>query len=80
MKALKIASPMTEYVVYVATADNIELAGLVIAALDEASRHISIVWIHGNAANFYDRPYVLVGRELARLGFTVVVADTRSPS
>lgn len=66
-----------EELVYVASDDTIQLAGLVISSPDVASRHRSIVWMHGNAASFYDWPYVVIGRELARLGFTVILANTR---
>ena len=71
------ANPWREELVYVATDDNIQLAGMVISPPDAAVRHGAIVWIHGNAASFYDRPYVLIGRELARLGYTVALANTR---
>lgn len=72
-----MVNPWREEIVYVATDDNIQLAGLVISPPDEAARHVSIVWIHGNSATFYDRPYVLIGHELAALGYTVVLGNTR---
>jgi len=72
-----VATPWTEELVYTATGDNILLAGAVITPPEEASRPASIVWIHGNAASFYDRPYILIGRELAQLGYTVVLGNTR---
>lgn len=80
MKVNTMAHPANlwrEELVYIATDDNIQLAGLVISPPEDASRHVSIVWIHGNAASFYDRPYALIGRELARLGYTVALANTR---
>ncbi|MGE5333802.1 MAG: hypothetical protein ACM3N4_03815, partial [Nitrososphaerota archaeon] len=67
----------SEELVYAASEDNIQHAGLVLSPPDDAARHASIVWIHGNAASFYDRPYVLIGRELAAHGFTVVLGNTR---
>lgn len=72
-----MARPWSEELVYVASDDNIQLAGMVISPADDATRHMSIVWIHGNAATFYDRPYALIGRELAAYGFTVVLCNTR---
>jgi pimeloyl-ACP methyl ester carboxylesterase len=71
------AYPWREELVYVATDDNIQLAGIVISPPNEIAHHTSIVWIHGNAASFYDRPYALIGRELAALGCTVVLGNTR---
>jgi hypothetical protein len=72
-----MANISREELVYVATDDNIQLAGVVISPTDESARHRCIVWIHGNAASFYDRPYVLIGRELAALGYTIVLGNTR---
>ncbi len=72
-----MANPWTEEIVYVATEDNIQLGGVVISPTEGTSSHTTIVWIHGNAASFYDRPYVVIGRELARRGYTVVLANTR---
>jgi len=73
-----MATPWTEEIVYIATEDNIQLAGAVISPLEgNIHQAATIVWIHGNAASFYDRPYVLIGRELARLGYSVVLGNTR---
>jgi len=72
-----MANHWTEEFVYTATEDNIQLAGAVISPAEDRTAHATIVWIHGNAASFYDRPYILIGRELARLGYTVVLGNTR---
>ena len=72
-----MAASYAEEVVYATTEDDLLLAGLMIRPVDRPSRPASIVWIHGNAAAFYDRPYVLVGRELAALGYLVVIGNTR---
>ncbi len=72
-----MATITPEEIVYVATEDNVQLAGLVIFPAEDTTRQATIVWIHGNAARFYDRPYVLIGRALARLGYTVVLGNTR---
>lgn len=66
-----------EELVYATAEDGIELAGVMIAPLDRAIHSVSIVWIHGNAAAFYDRPYIEVGRAVAALGFRVISANTR---
>lgn len=67
----------SEELIYSATEDDISLAGVVIRPVGVPAQPMSIVWIHGNAATFYDRPYVLVGRELAALGYIVVSGNTR---
>ncbi|HEU4785137.1 MAG TPA: alpha/beta fold hydrolase [Ktedonobacterales bacterium] len=72
-----MANHWTEEIVYIATEDNIQLAGAVISPAEGDISQATIVWIHGNAASFYDRPYVLIGRELARLGYIVVLGNTR---
>ena len=72
-----MATPWTEELVYTATEDNIQLAGVVISPAEDITPQATIVWIHGNAASFHDRPYVLIGRELARLGYAVVLGNTR---
>lgn len=66
-----------EELTYATTEDDIALAGVVFRPVDVPAQPVSIVWIHGNAAAFYDRPYVLLGRQLAALGYTVVSANTR---
>lgn len=75
--AANVANSWREELVYVATDDNIQLAGVTLSPTDDAVSPATIVWIHGNAAAFYDRPYVLIARELARLGYTVVLGNTR---
>lgn len=72
-----MARSWSEELVYVTTDDTIQLAGVVISPAAAAPHAASIVWIHGNAAAFYDQPYVLVGRELATLGYTVILGNTR---
>jgi hypothetical protein len=72
-----VAISSRDELVYVATEDNSELAGAVIAPPEGSAPVGAIVWIHGNAASFYDRPYVLVARELAALGIVVVLGNTR---
>jgi pimeloyl-ACP methyl ester carboxylesterase len=72
-----MANDWTEEIVYIATEDNIQLAGMVISPAEDKAAQATLVWIHGNAASFYDRPYVLIGCELARLGYTVVLGNTR---
>jgi pimeloyl-ACP methyl ester carboxylesterase len=72
-----MATTTTEEIVYVGTEDNIQLAGAVISPAEGGARQTCIVWIHGNAASFYERPYVLIARALATLGYSVVLGNTR---
>lgn len=70
-------SSCTERLVYAESDDGIALAGAVIEPVGGPSHSIGIVWIHGNTGTFYDHPYVLVGRELAALGFAFITGNTR---
>lgn len=72
-----MAQTVTEELVYATTDDDVSLAGIAIRPTDRPARQISIVWIHGNAAAFSDRPYVLVGRALAALGYPIFIGNTR---
>jgi len=72
-----MANPSTEELVYAATDDDILLAGVAIRPATAPAKPVGLVWIHGNAAAFYDRPYVLIGRALAALGYLVIVGNTR---
>jgi pimeloyl-ACP methyl ester carboxylesterase len=72
-----MAAPYTEELVYATTEDDLLLAGVMIRPARMPSTPASIVWIHGNAAAFYDPPYVQIGRELAALGYTAVIGNTR---
>jgi pimeloyl-ACP methyl ester carboxylesterase len=72
-----MANPWTEELVYTTTEDNILLAGIAITPSSDGACNDSLVWIHGNAANFYEWFYTLAGRELAERGFTVVLGNTR---
>ena len=57
-----MANHWTEEIVFIATEDNIQLAGAVISPNEDITTQATIVWIHGNAASFYDRPYMLICR------------------
>lgn len=72
-----MAQTSSEELLYATTADDISLAGVVFHPVERAVQPVSIVWIHGNAAAFYDRPYVLVGRALTGLGYIVISGNTR---
>ena len=68
---------ITEQLVYAATDDDVSLAGVAIRPAARPEQPISIVWIHGNAAAFSDRPYVVIGRALATLGYPIFIGNTR---
>ncbi len=72
-----MANTYTEELVYAATDDDVLLAGVAIRPAQVASKPVSLVWVHGNAAAFYDRPYVMIGRALAALGYPVIIGNTR---
>jgi alpha-beta hydrolase superfamily lysophospholipase len=72
-----MAGPYTEELVYATTDDDLLLAGVMMQPAGTPSKSTSIVWIHGNAAAFYDPPYVRFGREMAALGYPVVIGNTR---
>ena len=72
-----MTKPYTEELVYATTDDDVLLAGVAIQPADTPIQPISLVWIHGNAAAFSDRPYVLIGRALATLGYPVIIGNTR---
>jgi pimeloyl-ACP methyl ester carboxylesterase len=69
----------TEEIVYTSSEDGFLLEGLYIRPDGKTSGPppAGIVWIHGNAARFYDYPYVSIGRALAAAGFSVICANTR---
>jgi pimeloyl-ACP methyl ester carboxylesterase len=67
-----------EEIVYTGTEDGFLLEGLHIRPTGQITApRAAIVWIHGNAARFYDYPYVSIGRALAGAGFAVLCANTR---
>jgi pimeloyl-ACP methyl ester carboxylesterase len=68
----------TEEIVYTTSEDGFLLEGLYIRPAEQRTAPpAGIVWIHGNAARFYDYPYVSIGRALAGAGFAVICANTR---
>lgn len=71
-----MAQPYTEELLHVQTEDGLALAGAVIRP-PSAARPVAIVWIHGNTGTFHDLPYILIGRELARQGYTFIIGNTR---
>src|SRR5262252_1711175 len=75
--AMRAATVTREELVYARAADELELAGVLIEPVGTTVQPISVVWIHGNAAAFYDRPYIALGRALAGLGVRFISGNTR---
>lgn len=72
-----IAGKFPEQIVYVRTNDDIIDAGAIFTPLKDSTKPIAVIWIHGWGVNFYQPTYVAIGRGLADLGYTTVVANTR---
>jgi hypothetical protein len=69
--------PYTEELVYTTTDDGLLLEGVIIRPAGIAVKPLSFVWIHGNAARFYDYAYVAICRALASAGYPCVSGNTR---
>jgi pimeloyl-ACP methyl ester carboxylesterase len=67
----------TEEIVHASTEDDLLLAGAAIRPVERLARTACVVLIHGNAAAFHDRPYILLGRALAARGYPVIIGNTR---
>lgn len=70
-------APYTEDLAYTSTDDGLLLAGVVVRPRGVAFQPLSFVWIHGNAARFYDYAYVAICRALAGAGYPCVSGNTR---
>jgi predicted alpha/beta-hydrolase family hydrolase len=69
--------PYDEELVYTSTDDGLLLEGVVVRPRGVAAQRLGFVWIHGNAARFYDYAYVAICRALAGAGFPCVSGNTR---
>jgi pimeloyl-ACP methyl ester carboxylesterase len=66
----------TEKLVYASTDDGLLLEGVLMRPSSQP-RSPSFVWIHGNAARFYDYAYVAICRALADAGYACLSGNTR---
>jgi pimeloyl-ACP methyl ester carboxylesterase len=66
-----------EELVYTTTEDELLLEGVIVRPKGVPIRPLSFVWIHGNAARFYDYGYVAICRVLAEAGYACVSGNTR---
>jgi hypothetical protein len=71
-----VSPPYSEELVYTSSEDGLLLEGAVMRPVGVPHQAVSIVWIHGHAARFYDYPYIALGRELARFGYPFVSGNT----
>jgi alpha-beta hydrolase superfamily lysophospholipase len=71
------AARYSEELVFTTTDDGLLLEGVVVRPRGVAVRAPSFVWIHGNAARFYDYAYVAMCRALAGAGYPSVSGNTR---
>ncbi|HEX2621535.1 MAG TPA: alpha/beta fold hydrolase [Phototrophicaceae bacterium] len=68
-----------EALIYAESEDGLDLTGIMIEATEARSKPAStmILWIHGNTGNFYDYPYIMIGRSLAAQGYRFLSLNTR---
>jgi hypothetical protein len=68
---------VNEQLVYTSSDDGLLLEGVAVQPAAPREQAVSFVWIHGNAARFYDYPYVAICRALAGAGFPSLSGNTR---
>jgi pimeloyl-ACP methyl ester carboxylesterase len=72
-----MAKAYTEELVYTDTDDGLILEGVVIRPTAASSRPVAVVWVHGLTGKFYAPTELLVSRDLAAEGYTVVSGNNR---
>src|SRR5215831_14955145 len=71
------AGKFPEQLVYVRTQDDILESGAIFTAPKDSAKPVAIILIHGWGVNFYEPPYVAIGRGLAERGYTSIAGNTR---
>lgn len=66
----------TEELVYADREDGLALEGALVLPADVRPNSTAIIWVHGNTSRFYDYPYLLIGREVARRGYPFLTVNT----
>lgn len=66
-----------EELVYAECSDGVILTGLVIRPADKPVKPMALLWIPGYSINFYHPSLIPIGRELAGLGYTCLIVNTR---
>jgi pimeloyl-ACP methyl ester carboxylesterase len=72
-----MAKAYSEEIVYTETADGYVLEGVVIRPSAASSRPVAVVWVHGLTGKFYAPTEILISRDLAAEGYTVVSGNNR---
>src|SRR6478672_1699020 len=68
---------LPEQLVFVRSTDDVVSAGVIFTPLQQLSKPLAIIWVHGWGANFYTPTYVGIGRALAERGFLTISVNTR---
>lgn len=66
----------TEELVYADREDGLGLEGALVLPADTNHNSSLVIWVHGNTSRFYDYPYLLIGREIARRGYPFMTVNT----
>jgi pimeloyl-ACP methyl ester carboxylesterase len=71
------AGDFPEQLVYVRSTDDVVNGGAMFTASKTSAKPVAVIWIHGWGTNFYSPTYAMIGRALARHGYTAMSANTR---
>lgn len=71
-----IARDYAEELVYTDREDGLALEGALVLPSSVPAKSTAIIWVHGNTTRFYDYPYLLIGREMARRGYPFFTVNT----
>ena len=72
-----MAKAHTEEIVYTDTRDGYVLEGVALRPTAQAIRQLAVIWVHGLTGRFYAKTQMLVSRDLAAEGYTVVSGNNR---
>jgi pimeloyl-ACP methyl ester carboxylesterase len=72
-----MAKAYSEEIVYTDTEDGLVLEGVVIRPTAASPRPVAVVWVHGLTGRFYEKFTILICRDLAAEGYTVVSGNNR---
>jgi pimeloyl-ACP methyl ester carboxylesterase len=71
------AGEITERIVQVQSKDDVADAGALFSPPNNVARPVAVIWIHGATLNFYSPTYVVISKNLAKRGYTVITGNTR---
>lgn len=72
-----MAKSHTEEIVFAETKDGFILEGVALRPTAQAVRQLAVIWVHGLTGRFYAKTQMLVSRDLAAEGYTVVSGNNR---